>query len=125
MNTFANYGDRNFFENGCLVKQDPNNPTGYIMYRCIPFSDHPDRFQFGRIYVDISDPWINRSEVEQYCGKCVSDMDFAVACTDYYSWLEFGVNSNWATYDWQNTDRKTIMKELKNHPFETENVVFD
>lgn len=117
---WKNYGDVNFFEYGTLVSQE--SETEFRILRCLPYSDHEDMFQFAELFVDISDDWIDREEVERYadCNRETAPMYYAVACTDYYRWDNFGaINYAW---DWQHMTRKEIEEILKSRGIHWQNI---
>lgn len=117
---WINYGDVDFFEYGTLVHQE--SETEFRILRCLPYSDHEDMFQFADLHVDISDTWIDRAAVEKYAdlNRETTPSGYAVACTDYYSWENFGaVNYSW---DWQHMTRKEIMEILTGYGIDPENI---
>lgn len=117
---WINYGDVDFFEYGTLVHQE--SETEFRILRCLPYSDHEDMFQFADLHVDISDTWIDRAAVEKYAdlNRETSSAGYAVACTDYYSWENFGaVNYAW---DWQHMTRKEIEEILTGYGIDPENL---
>lgn len=114
---FESVGDVNFYEDGILIRQDPDNKDGFYIIRCMPHSDDEERFQFGELYVDVSDNWIDKAAVASYGGLSGSTYPeaFAILCTDFYSWSNFGAESMGRAYDWQNTDRETIQSVLSQY----------
>lgn len=109
---YKNYGDRDFFEMGILVDTE-HSDTVFPMLRCMPYSDEEDLFQFGELEVDINDSWINEKAVSDFCGstKAEDPVGFAIGCTDYYSWDNFGAISY--AYDWTRMSRDAIKDILK------------
>lgn len=126
---YRNYGDRNFYEYGVLVDESASTDSIFEMLLCRPYaslkrvgeglhwssSDTEDMYQFARVSVDISDSWIDKAAVMSYAGMCEEDFDplhFAIACTDYYSWDNFG-----ADYfrDWQHMTRADVRRELEGY----------
>lgn len=117
---WVNYGDVDFFEYGTLVSQE--NETEFRILRCLPYSDHEDMFQFADLHVDISDTWIDRAAVENWadCNRETAPIWYAIACTDYYSWENFGaINYAW---DWQHMTRKEIEEILKSRGIHWQNI---
>lgn len=109
---YANYGDIDFFENGILVNKDRSD-TVFDMLCCKPYADEEDLFQFGIIEVDINDSWIDTEAVEGFCG-CKKEEDpvgFAIGCTEYYSWDNFGAVN--FSFDWQRMTKKEIKEYLR------------
>lgn len=83
---YLNYGDRNFFEYGCLVDNDHEENEINILV-CRPYDDEENLFQFAECQVDITDSWINRDSVMSFIGMSEEDFDdiqFAIGCIDYY-----------------------------------------
>lgn len=100
MEKFINYGDKNFLDGGILLQKDPVYDTAFYILRCDPFSDMDDSFRFGELYVDTSDSWIDRKAVMDFAGitkETFTKEDFAIACTDYYSWENFSSNGMYET----------------------------
>lgn len=114
---FRSVGDVNFFENGILIRKDPDCKTGYYIIRCMPLSDQENRFLFGELYVDISDDWIDRADVIAAYGLDDSSNteNFAIACTDYYPWPNFGVEYLSRSYNWTNASREEIQSVLEQY----------
>jgi len=116
---YRNYGDVNFFELGILVDTDHTyDPEGgqniVQIIRCLPYDDEEDVFCFGELTVDIDDPWIDRRAVLSFIGMTEETFDpiqYAIGCTDYYSWDNFGAELYDA--DWQRVDREYIKGFLK------------
>lgn len=112
---YANYGDVDFFENGTYVANDPDCNTAYYIIRCLPYSDQEGHYMYGDLYVDISDSWIDRSAVMDYAGMDEESFDpvlFAIACTDYYSWENFGAEEGFPNFGWQDVTREEILDVL-------------
>lgn len=108
---YRNYGDKNFFEYGVLV-DDEHSDTEYDILWCMPFSDKEGMFLYAKCRVDISDSWIDRDTVMQYCGIDENSFDpiqFAISCIDYY-----GVENFSDPYDGYEHDREYIKNRLKN-----------
>lgn len=107
---YINYGDVDFFEEGILLEKE--SETEFRIIRCLPYSDHEDMFQFAELLVDIDDAWIDRADVENYadCKKEISPECYAIACTEYYSWDNFGASNYF--WDWQHMTRKEIEEIL-------------
>lgn len=103
---YYNCGDVDFFEQGILIDMDASEGTEYRMLRCSPYSDQEDMFLFGELIVDISDDWIDQKSVESFadCKKEEDPVNYAIACTDYYSWDNFG--------EGRSLSRKEVKKEL-------------
>ena len=110
---YENFGDRDFFEHGILVDRE-HSDTVFPMLLCRPYDDAEDLYLFGECEVDITDSWIDRKRVMEFVGMTEETYDpasFAVACTEYYSWENFGA-MNYA-YDWMRMDRAAIREILK------------
>lgn len=106
---YINYGDIDFFESGTLVEEI--SPGIYDMICCRPYSDREDLYQFARLTVDINDPWIDKESVMSYIGMGEWDpVWFAIGCTEYYSWDNFGADD--PTYDWRQMSRREVENEL-------------
>lgn len=124
---YKNYGDRNFFEYGCLVDSE-HSDTVFDMLLCRPYCDEEDMYQFAHVQVDTEDSWIDRKGVMSFIGMSEEAYDpirFAIGCTDYYSWDNFGANGYGISYDWRQVDKKTIQKELRNHLIASDNLDMD
>ena len=112
---YRNYGDRNFYEYGVLVDESASTGSVFDMLLCRPYADREDLYQFARVSVDISDNWIDKAAVMSYAGMCEEDFDplhFAIACTDYYSWDNFGADYS---RDWQHMTRADVRRELEGY----------
>lgn len=123
---YRNHGDRNFFELGILVDTE-HSDTVFDMLLCRPYDDEEDKFCFAHIQVDIEDDWIDKDAVMSYAGMTKEDFDpvrYAIACTDFYSWSEFGADSNYG-YNWMDMDRKAIKKELSYYMIAWDEVMAD
>ena len=110
-----NYGDKDFFEYGILVDDLESTETVFDMLLCRPFSDKEDLFQFARVIVDTEDSWIDRAAVMSFAGMTEEDYDplhFAIACTDYYSWDNFGADYS---RDWQHMTKADVRRELQGY----------
>lgn len=109
---YINYGDKNFFDFGILIDTE-HSDTVFPMLLCMPYSDEEDLFQFGDVEVDIDDLWIDEKAVSDFCGsdKEIDPVGFAIGCTNYYSWDNFGA-MNYG-YDWQRMDKNAIKEILK------------
>lgn len=119
---FVNYGDVNFFERGVLVDSE-HSDTEFRMIRCLPYDDEEDKYQFNDgMLVDITDSWIDRKSVMAFLGMTENTFDpiqFAIGCTDYYSWDNFGFPYS---YDWMHMDRKSIEGHLRLHLIANDNL---
>ena len=114
---YTNYGDRNFFEQGLLVDTE-HSDTGFDMLFCEPYSDAEDLYQFGHIYVNIGDGWIDRDQVMSYIGMDEADFDpvqYAIGCFRYYGPENFGAGSYGVSYDWTRCTSALILDELKDY----------
>ena len=126
---YRNYGDRDFYEYGILVDESASADSIFEMLLCRPYaalkrvgeglrwssSDTEDMYQFARVSVDISDSWIDKAAVMSYAGMCEEDFDplhFAIACTDYYSWDNFGADYS---RDWQHMTKADVRRELQGY----------
>lgn len=121
---YINYGDRNFFENGILV-DDEHEENGIRMLRCLPYSDEEDKFQFARLFVDVTDQWINKKAVCDFAGlpeTGYDPVDFAIACTDFYPWENFGAGDFGISYNWMDVNKAALCKELKGYLIASDNL---
>ena len=123
---YRNFGDVSFFEHGVLVDTE-HSDTVFPMLLCRPYAGEEDLFQFAHVEVDITDKWINREEVLSFAGLTEEDAEkepvwFAIACTDYYSWEEFGAGSYGVFYDWTRMNRASIEKELMGYLIASDNL---
>ena len=117
---YQNYGDVNFFEYGVLI-DDTHTDSEFDMLRCMPYSDEEDLFMFAPLHIDLNDGWMEIEEVMDYAGIEEFDpVEYAIACTDYYSWDNFISMGYYLPYDWQRMTRKEIIEELKGY-----NISFD
>ena len=121
---YKNYGDRDFFEYGILV-DDEHEENVYDMLLCRPYSDNEDLFWFAHVAVDITDSWIDKKAVMEFSGiKSVEEdpIRYAIACTEYYSWDNFGAYDYAVNYDWRFADRDLICSELKHYLIAKDNL---
>lgn len=118
---YTNYGDKNFFECGVLVDTE-HSDTVFPMLLCRPYPDEEDLFQFGNVEVDVNDSWIDADAVSSFCG-CTKEEDpirFAIGCTDYYSWDNFGAISY--CYNWTRMGKEEIKEILKYREIASDNL---
>lgn len=111
---YINYGDKNFLEYGVLVDSE-HSDTEFDLIRATPYSDVEDLWQFARLHVDITDPWIDKKAVMDYIGMTNEEFDpiqYAIGCTDYYGWENFGADDYGVFYDWRRVDKDTIFENL-------------
>ena len=111
---YRNFGDRNFFEYGVLVDDHESTDKVFDMLLCRPYSDREDLFQFARVAVNTEDSWIDRAAVMSFAGMTEEDynsLNFAIACTDYYSWDNFGACGY--DCDWQHMTEQDIRNWLE------------
>ena len=119
---YQNYGDVNFFEYGVLI-DDTHTDSEFDMLRCMPYSDEEDLFMFAPLHVDLNDGWMEIEEVMDYAGIEEFDpVEYAIACTDYYSWDNFISMGYYLPYDWQRMTRKEIIEELKSYDISFDNL---
>lgn len=121
---YINYGDKNFFEHGILVDSE-HSDTVFDMLLCEPYSDEEDLYRFAHVQVDISDDWVDVKSVEDYIGMTDETFDpiqFAIGCTEYYSWDNFGADSYGTNYDWRRVSKDVICKELKGYLIANDNL---
>jgi len=114
---YVNHGNKDFFEHGRLVDAEHEENVIHILC-CEPYQDEEDKFQFGECTVDVTDSWINRKSVMRFIGmseEAYDPVEFALGCVDYYSWDNFGAMDYGCSYNWQDVDRETIIKELKRY----------
>lgn len=123
---YINYGDRNFFELGCLVDSE-HSDTVFDMILCRPYDDEP-MYQFAHVQVDIEASWIDKERVMSYIGMTNETFDpirYAIGCTDYYGWDNFGAADYGVSYNWQQVDAETILKEVKGYLIAWDNLVME
>ena len=99
---YVNFGDRNFLERGRLVlcyvefnddgsykHIEPCNDDGYIkVIYCEPYCDC-DKYIYDECSIDVYDTWISSESIHDFAGGCDTEIDFALACLDYYGSDEF------------------------------------
>lgn len=89
---FVSYGDKNFMDGGILIQKDSVTNTAFYMLRCDPVSDTEGMYRFGRLYVDLSDSWLDLDDLASFYGRSTDELepeDLAIAATDYYAWENF------------------------------------
>ena len=118
---YRSYGDKDFFELGILVDEPGKSDGVFDMLLCRPYTDAEDLFQFSAVSVDINDAWIDKTAVMSFAGMTEEAFDplhFAIACTEYYSWENFGAGG--FPYvdgpDWRRMTRADIMSALAGFP---------
>lgn len=114
---YVNCGDVDFWESGIYAAKDPDCDTAYYIIRCEPYPDDDgnEYFRFGDLYVDVSDSWIDREAVMDYIGMTEESFDpveFAIGCTDYYAWENFGAEKMGWNFDWEHATREEILGAL-------------
>lgn len=120
---YINYGDKNFFEHGILVDSEHSDEL-IDMLVCEPYADEEDHYMFARIQVDVTDPWIDREELQKFAGSDLTDpVEFAIAAYQYYGPENFGAMDYGVTYDYRNMDEASIRKELRNYLISYDNLV--
>lgn len=104
---YSNYGDVDFFENGCLVNTEQSR-TEFPMLICRPYGDEEDKFQFGDIVVDIDADWIDQEQIESFSAIRKEDdpVGYAISCVEYYGMENFGAQSY--VYDYSFMTRQEI-----------------
>lgn len=115
---YINYGDKNFFEYGCLVDFEHSDTDIKVLY-CMPFAEE-DMYLFADCEVNTEDSWINRKSVMDYVGMTEETFDviqFAIGCIDYY-----GVENFSSPYDGYQFTRKEIEKKLKYYLIASDNL---
>lgn len=121
---YKNYGDKDFFQYGVLV-DDEHEENVYKMLLCRPYDDEEDLYQFGHVTVNITDTWIDKKRVMDYIGMKEKDFDpirYAIGCTDYYSWGNFGIIDYNPAHDWRNETRAEIEDQLKHYLIASDNL---
>ena len=122
---YRNYGDYNFFENGCLV-DDGHSDTEFDLLRCMPYPDEEGKYMFAHLHVNIDNEWIDRETVMEYAGMTEESFDpvqYAIACTDYYSWENFGAADYGVMYDFLDCSFGQIIEELNGYQIAHDEVV--
>ena len=115
---YKNYGDVNFLEDGMLVERDDRKGCFNILF-CYPYSDVENLYQFGQVYIDVNDSWINKKAVESYCVSKAEDdeVQYAISCLGYYGPDTFGVES-YSRHDWRYCNAEFIKNELRGYDIE-------
>lgn len=111
---YINYGDKNFFEYGCLVDTEHSDTQIKIIY-CRPYDDEEDKYLFAECEVDINDEWIDRKRVMDFGGMTEDKFDvihFAIDCIEFYGVENFGAQSY--AYDYRDMNEESI-KEILRH----------
>lgn len=118
MSEYKNYGDVNFLEHGCLIKKDDSCESGFLLLCCEPYSDAEGLYRLGELFVDISDSWIDAETVRSFTGIGPEDDPFlyAAACTEMYSWANFGAEGYYSDYNWLRATKEDAMNVLAKHP---------
>lgn len=117
---YINYGDVDFFEHGVLVDAD-HLENEFDILRCEPYPDEEDLYVFAHLHVNIDDSWLDRANVMEYAGmKEFDPVMYSIACTDYYSWENFGASDYGVFYDWRRMTKKDIQKELRKYHISSE-----
>lgn len=90
---YTNYGDINPIEHGGIfVNQESETEFRIIK---LTFIDHEEKNVLWDMYVDVSDNWIEYESVENTCDVSRTDnLQFAIACTEYYSPANFGCDED-------------------------------
>ena len=118
---YKNYGDVNFFEYGVLV-DDEHSDTQFNMLLCRPYDDEDDLYQYNEVNIDITDSWIDKKGVMSFIGMDEDKFNpvmFAIGCTEYYSWDNFGQSY---AYDWTHMHKKDICRILRHHMIASDNL---
>ena len=113
---FVSYGDKNFMDGGILIKKDSTFKTAFYILRCDPISDTEGMYRFGRLYVDISDSWLDLDDLAAFYGRSADELapeDLAIAATDYYAWENF--SSGIAGTEPQQMTEKEVFEEMTSY----------
>ena len=116
---YINYGDKNFFEYGCLVDAEHNDTEIKILY-CKPYDDEEDKFLFADCEVDTKDSWIDRNAIMDFIGMNEDNFDvvqFAIGCIEYY-----GVENFSSPYHGYQFKKEEIKKSLKHYLIASDNL---
>jgi hypothetical protein len=112
MSKWNAYGDVNpLIYGGTWVKKESD--TNYRVVKFYPNEGEYNQEIFGEIqnlYVDISSNWIEKDEVMSYIDMSENNFNpelYAIACTDYYSVLNFGDE-----YDLKKLNEEEVLKTL-------------
>lgn len=124
--TYVNYGDVNFLEwGGCLVDSDHSDTEFRIIY-LRPYDDEKDMYQCAEVYVDITDSWIDRKRVMDFCGMTEETFNpiwFAIDCINYYGAENFGADGCWMyKYDWMHMTKEEVKDVLRHRVIATDNI---
>lgn len=114
---YKNYGDKNFFDMGILL-DDEHSDTVFPVILCRPYPDEENKFQFAMGEVDVTDSWIDRKGVMSYAGmteETYNAAQFAVDCTNYYDWENFG-------QVWREANREQIESALRMEEIASDNL---
>ena len=93
MSKYINYGDVNPIEHGGIFVLQESETSFRIVKN--EFDGSKKHYLFD-LHIDISDTWIDKESVLSYIGMTELDFDpvqYAIGCTEYYSYLEFGGNA--------------------------------
>ena len=113
MKKMTSYGDKNFLDGGILLQKDPDCDTAFYMLRCDPISGAEGMYCFGRLYIDISNSWLDLDELASVYGRSVDELmpeDMAIAATDYYAWENF--SSGIAGVEPRQMTEKEVFEEM-------------
>lgn len=130
MDTFKNYGDRDFLNYGILVSEQSDSEFRILM--CRPYdevdpNDGQIHYQFADMTVDINDSWIKEDRVAKYAGvdKAKDPIRFAVACVEYYGPENFGADGYSYQYDWRDCTKEEVLKQLGGYTFDWDGMTFE
>jgi hypothetical protein len=107
-----NYGDANPLTWGgtwVMSDEEANGETFRGCYYIIKYT--PENNEILDLYVDVNDSWLERESIMDYIGmteETYDEIQYAIGCTDYYSYLNFGCNEPIKC-----KDEKDVIKELK------------
>ena len=83
-------------------------------------------YQCAEVYVDITDSWIDRKRVMDFCGmtdETFNPIWFAIDCIEYYGAENFGADGCWMyKYDWTHMTKEEVKDVLRHRIIATDNI---
>ena len=116
---YINYGDKDFFNYGCLVDFEYSDTEIKILY-CIPYDDEKNKYLFADCEVNTEDSWIDRNAIMNYLGMNENNFDviqFAIGCVDYYGAENFS-----SPYNGYQFTKEEIKENLKHYLIANDNL---
>lgn len=82
MEKFKNYGDVDFFDGGCLVREI--SETEFEVIKCNYDCDKENNYFLTHDIIDITDSWIDNDTVESYAGIATDNAMYTSDIISYY-----------------------------------------